>query len=276
MVTVKAPRLCRLALTCCVLGWCAPCIGETIINGGTFYGTNVVAANAHSWGYYFAGGWGPDTNLLLVVDGFFQGGALSGQNAHSYGLLSDGSGSLVRIETGEFRGGTAEGMNPHTYGVFNNGGEIAIHGGLFVGGNGYSSQGIYNNGGSVAIFDGLFQQGTGTFANAIYNNGGALDIYGGSVSSVANNGGLVMLYAEALELGPGLSTNEVGKVLGTGLLIGNWLGTTNEWSLQIKENSSHEWSTNSQGIFLAVPEPSTYALLAMSAAGALWWARRRR
>ena len=26
----------------------------------------------------------------------------------------------------------------------------------------------------------------------------------------------------------------------------------------------------------SVPEPSTYALLAMSAAGALWWARRRR
>jgi hypothetical protein len=26
----------------------------------------------------------------------------------------------------------------------------------------------------------------------------------------------------------------------------------------------------------SVPEPSTYALLAMTAAGALWWARRRR
>jgi hypothetical protein len=33
-----------------------------------------------------------------------------------------------------------------------------------------------------------------------------------------------------------------------------------------------------QGAFIVVgvPEPSTYALLAMSAAGALWWARRRR
>jgi hypothetical protein len=128
----------------------------------------------------------------------------------------------------------------------------------------------------VTIYDGVFQQGTGTFANAIYNNGGTLDIYGGSVSSVANNSGLVMLYAEALELGPGLSTNETGQILGTGLLIGNWLGTTNEWSLQIKENNSHEWSTNSQGIFLAVPEPSTYALLLITSAATLWHLRRRR
>jgi hypothetical protein len=35
-------------------------------------------------------------------------------------------------------------------------------------------------------------------------------------------------------------------------------------------------STQTGAITSLVPEPSTYALLAMTAAGALWWARRRR
>jgi sulfatase modifying factor 1 len=49
------------------------------------------------------------------------------------------------------------------------------------------------------------------------------------------------------------------------------------WLTDIQRSVASEYETVGLGFRLAtVPEPSTYALLAITAAGALWWARRRR
>ena len=58
------------------------------------------------------------------------------------------------------------------------------------------------------------------------------------------------------------------------------MSSTNDFSIGIFGASIGEPVNAGDAInadnFSFVPEPSTYALLAMSAAGALWWVRRRR
>ena len=119
---------------------------------------------------------------------------------------------------------------------------------------------------------------SGTNADtAVYNNVGSVpaivDSAGGlSPYGTMGQGGNVFEWNESALDGTNSSSSESRAVRG-----GDWFNTED-----FLRSSDRLNSDPSSGVFLigfrvaSVPEPSTYALLAMSAAGALWMVRRRR
>jgi formylglycine-generating enzyme required for sulfatase activity len=102
---------------------------------------------------------------------------------------------------------------------------------------------------------------------AIVDSAGGLSPYG-----TMGQGGNVFEWTESASDGTNSSSSEARADRG-----GDW--TYPEANL--RSDSSGLASPNLERFAVgfrvaSVPEPSTYALLAMSAAGALWWARRRR
>jgi len=85
-------------------------------------------------------------------------------------------------------------------------------------------------------------------------------------------GGNVWEWIESAQDGVNNSPSKRRKIRG-----GDWLGT--EFTLRSSEMASSGPTAESINLgfrVASVPEPSTYALLVMTGAGALWMTRRRR
>jgi formylglycine-generating enzyme required for sulfatase activity len=113
--------------------------------------------------------------------------------------------------------------------------------------------------------------GTAVYAGislpTIVDSAGGLSPYG-----TMGQGGNVWERTETAEDGTNSSSSEARVILG-----GDWKSTQFEFQAISRGGNLPWFETPDAGFRVAsVPEPSTYTLLAMSAASALWWARRRR
>ena len=106
-----------------------------------------------------------------------------------------------------------------------------------------------------------------TSVPAIVDSAGGLSPYG-----TMGQGGNVWEWIESAQDGVNNSPSKRRLLCG-----GDWLGT--EFTLRSSERASSGPTAESINLgfrVASVPEPSTYALLAMTAAGGLWMTRRRR
>ena len=106
-----------------------------------------------------------------------------------------------------------------------------------------------------------------TFNPAMVNSAGGLSAYG-----TMGQGGNVEEWSETASDGTNSSSSEDRAIRG-----GCWFDSKFELS-SLDRSRGNAPSSEGAGIgfrVASVPEPSTYALLLMTGAGALWWARRR-
>ena len=102
---------------------------------------------------------------------------------------------------------------------------------------------------------------------AIVASAGGLSPYG-----TMGQGGNVFEWNESAFDGSNSSSSEGRAIRG-----GDWIDTEDDLRSSFGFNDVPALEDNNIGFRVAsVPEPSTYALLLMTGAGALWWARRRR
>ncbi len=161
----------------------------------------------------------------------------------------------------------------------------------------YGSSGTLTNNGIVSAYSALYSNTsigtTGVVGAVVTNNGVITDtaftpsssnayVYRPLSSAEATSVGEVRLSYAAQQLNAFYreSTNGSWVPLASVHLSDLGMSNSSEFSLGIYGASIGE-TVFAEGMvsadnFSLVPEPSAYALLAMSAAGALWWARRRR
>ena len=230
-----------------------------------------------------------DTSRADIV----AGGEVDAINANDSSTVDISGGSMVWLyaynqSTVTMSSGTMG--NVYTY----NGSRVEVNGGTVTGSlRPYNESTVDISGGSVAylypedsstvdISGGSVGHLTAYDSNTVDISGGSvrllqvtgdttLNISGGTIDHElhARSSSIVTLNVKDYRLGGGL-TLEGERLLGTGILSGEWMDDTPRWDIDIATNSG-------AGIFISqVPEPSTLILLTMGAVGLLAYGRRRR